>query len=208
MKFPSLKRIVDRAFGGRPRAGNAVRFTKDEISRDDCKFGDFTYGVPEIFSWGEGKRLSVGKFCSIAEGVKIFLGGGHRTDWVSTYPFSYMTADFPNAVEITGHPISKGDVTIGNDVWIAHGATIMSGVTIGDGAVIGTYSVVTKNVPPYTIVAGNPAVEIRTRFSKDDTQFLQDLKWWDWPVSTINENVELLCSGDISRLREKFESRK
>jgi len=160
--------------------------------------------MPEVYTWGEGRKLSVGKFCSFASFVKIFLGGGHRTDWISTYPFSVLNADFPNAVGILGHPVSKGDVVIGNDVWVGQGATIMSGVTIGDGAVLGAYSVVSKNVSPYTIVAGNPARSIRTRFSDSDIEFLLHLQWWDWPVEQINENVRLLCSDDISGLRAKF----
>lgn len=165
--------------------------------------GEYTYGKPRIMTWGEESRLKIGRFCSIAEGVTIFLSGNHRTDWVTTYPFPVFGEDWPEATGIKGHPASKGDVVIGNDVWIAYGATILSGVTIGDGAAIAARAVVTKDVAPYAIVAGNPAVEIKKRFDPDTIDLLLEVKWWDWPVEKIKANMHILCSGDIGALKGK-----
>jgi acetyltransferase-like isoleucine patch superfamily enzyme len=159
------------------------------------EIGDFTYGVPKVFSWDEGATLKIGRFCSIARGVEIYLGGEHRTDWVTTYPFNAL---FPDHSGIKGHPKTKGDVVIGNDVWIADGAIIMSGVTIGDGAVIGARSVVIKDVKPYEIVAGNPAVHIKFRFDEKVIQKLLEIKWWNWETSKIDKSVHLLQNDDIN----------
>ena len=164
------------------------------------QIGEFTYGHPRILSWDDHTSLKIGKFCSIAEGVTILLGGEHRIDWISTYPFPAFAGDWPGAERITGHPRSKGDVVIGNDVWIGVDATILSGVTIGDGAVIGAGSVVTKDVPAYTVVAGNPAKVIYTRFSPQEVQLLLKLKWWDWPAEKIQAATNILCSQDINQL--------
>ena len=119
------------------------------------KIGRGTYGYPEIFSWNEGATLQIGAFCSIASGVKLFLGGEHRVDWVTTYPFNVL---WESGRHITGHPRTKGDVIIGNDVWIGTEAVILSGVRIGDGAVVAARAVVTKDMEPYAIYGGNPAL--------------------------------------------------
>lgn len=116
--------------------------------------GKWSYGKLKILARREGASLKIGSFCSFSTEVKIFLGGEHRTDWVTTYPFNKL---WKSAKTFTGHPSTKGDVIIGNDVWVGHAAVILSGVMIGDGAVVGANAVVTKNVPPYGIVAGNPA---------------------------------------------------
>ena len=167
--------------------------------------GSYTYGHNdiEIIHGNEGKTLRIGKFCSIAKGVIVFLGANHRVDWFTTYPFGhYKQEEFPKVKKEHGHPSTKGDVTIGNDVWIATNATIMSGVRIGDGAVIAANSVVTKDVPPYTIVAGNPAKQIRKRFSDEVINKLLELKWWDKTESEINEISDILCSNNIEKLME------
>ncbi|MGE6629799.1 CatB-related O-acetyltransferase [Bacillus sp. NPDC077027] len=160
------------------------------------EIGDFSYCGTDfhVFSWGEGTTLRIGKFCSIADKVKIFLGGEHRTDWVTTYPFNQM---FKEATHIQGHPRSKGDVQIGHDVWIGHGATIMSGVSIGNGAVIGAHCVVTKDVPSYGIVAGNPQKLIKYRFSDDIIEKLESLAWWDFELPKLQTVFDLLLSNDI-----------
>ena len=139
-------------------------------------------------------KLTIGSFCSISDNVTIFLGGEHRTDWISTFAFKEKFDDSVVSVRKT-----KGDVVIGNDVWIGQSATILSGVTIGDGAVIGTMAVVAKDVPPYAIVAGNPARVIRLRFTEDQIKRLLELKWWDWSDEVIQAKLPLFVSDDIER---------
>jgi acetyltransferase-like isoleucine patch superfamily enzyme len=138
--------------------------------------------------------LRIGAFCSIVDGVQIFLGGEHRTDWVTTFPFS---AKWPAAKHIVGHPSTKGDVVIGNDVWIGQGATVMSGVTIGDGAVVGACSLVATDVPPYTVVGGNPARPLGTRFNEATIRRLLAMRWWDWDNARIERFLPLMLNDQI-----------
>ena len=184
-------------------------YTKDFLSKwgDRVSVGEYTYGNPEIMHWGEDAKLTIGKFCSIASQVVIFLGGEHRSDWISTYPFpaKELEREWPNASQIREHPATKGDVCIGNDVWIGYGAVILSGVRINDGAVIGAHTVVTRDVSPYTIVAGNPSREIGKRFNDEQIQELLRIKWWNWPIEKIRSNVRVLCSPRIEKLRELAE---
>jgi virginiamycin A acetyltransferase len=161
--------------------------------------GRFTYGDPLIKRWSKAETISIGSFCSFACNVTILLGGNHRTDWVTTYPFSKIIPD----VNIEGHPSTKGTVVIGNDVWIGTGALILSGVTIGDGAVIAARSVVATNVEPYSIVAGNPAKEIKKRFSQKNIDDLMKIKWWNWEIGKIKENMPLLLSNKIDEFITK-----
>lgn len=143
-------------------------------------------------------ELTIGAFTSIARGLTVFLGGDHRADWISTFPFTTMWPPVPGE----GHPATKGDVSIGNDVWIGDGVTILSGVTIGDGAVIGARSVVTKDVGPYEVWAGNPARCKRQRFSQKEIDFLLKLRWWDWEDDRVRGAIPILMSGDIEALRK------
>jgi len=172
-------------------------FTKDYFEGKKFDIGDFTYGKPNVIFENEEANLSIGKFCSIAENVIIFLGGNHRTDWVSTYPFNVLTNQFPEGKNILGHPATKGDVVIGNDVWIGLNVTIMSGITIGDGAVIAAGSVVSKDVGDYEIWGGNPSRFLRKRFDERTIVSLKNLKWWNWEISKIKENISILCSDEI-----------
>lgn len=158
--------------------------------------GKHSYGNPDVLWWGEDVRLSIGSFCSIADGVTIIMGGNHRDDWVTTYPFSEFE-DWPKAHAIPGHPASKGDIQIGSDVWIGNGATILSGVTIGDGAIVGARSVVAKTVPPYSIAVGNPARIIRHRFKLEIIDSLMEIAWWNWPEDEISAATPYLLSPDI-----------
>ncbi|MGN6258492.1 MAG: CatB-related O-acetyltransferase [Solirubrobacterales bacterium] len=163
------------------------------------KVGRHTYGHEQIAvrTWGESAELSIGSFCSIADRVMIFLGGNHRTDWVTTYPFPAFAEQWPGASGIEGEHSTKGDVVIGNDVWIGSNATILSGVTIGDGAVIGANSCVAADVAPYAVVAGNPARQIRLRFDPETIEKLLAIRWWEWSDELIEANVRRLCSGDV-----------
>jgi len=130
--------------------------------------------------------------------VKIFLGGNHRTDWITTYPFSAL---WESAKHIEGHPASRGDVIIGHDVWIGEDAVILSGVHIGNGAVIGASAVVANDVPPYSIVAGNPAKVIRMRFIEREISILQSLAWWSWDDAKLNAAMPFLLDRDVSALQ-------
>jgi acetyltransferase-like isoleucine patch superfamily enzyme len=161
--------------------------------------GKHTYGQQhiKIHSWNEGTRLVIGNFCSIGGNIHVFLGGNHHTDWVTTYPFGHVQQHIFKNANGVGHPVTKGDVIIGNDVWIATNVTIMSGVTIGDGAVVANNSHVIKNVEPYTIVGGNPAKFIRNRFTPEQVQQLLEIKWWNWEDEKINRFTSLLCNHDI-----------
>ena len=151
-------------------------------AKDDLiECGDFTYGVPIVHKWDKTTRLKIGKFCSIAANVQIYLGGEHHTEWLTTYPFDVLMGEAQTP--------SKGDVTIGNDVWIGNNVQILSGVTIGDGAVIAAGAVVTKDVDPYTIVGGVPARMIKRR------QFLK-IAWWDWPLEKLAAAAPLLMSDN------------
>ena len=149
--------------------------------------------------YGDRGTLNIGKYCCIAQECVVFLGGNHRLDWISTYPFSVIWDGFS---DIAGHPSTKGDVWIGNDVWIGYGVTILSGVSIWDGAVIGAGSVVTKDIGPYELWAGNPAAYKKSRFPKEDIDFLCSLKWWDWEDGDVRKIVPLLMSNNIAGLRE------
>lgn len=158
--------------------------------------GRFTYGLPRVIDFQDKNagKLHIGSFCSIAENVTILLSGNHRVDWVTTYPFNKVLKSFANK---DGHPTGKGDVIIGNDVWIGMDSLILSGVKIGDGSVIGARSVVTKDVEPYTIVAGNPARYLKHRFNSEQIQQLITLKWWDKDIEWIERNMDLLLDNDI-----------
>lgn len=156
--------------------------------------GDYTYGSPAVLWWGEDAGLTIGRYCSIAGGVSIFLGGNHRTDWVTTFPFGVLD---PVAAGHSGHPATDGDVCIGNDVWLADSCRIMSGVTIGDGACVASAALVTRNVPPYAIVGGVPARVIRMRFSPEHVAALLEIRWWDWAEERIQALYDRMLSSDI-----------
>lgn len=169
-------------------------------------YGKYTYGAPKIHWETDTTKLRVGAFCSIAENVNIFLGGNHRHDWVTTYPFGHIHQKVFPTFKGEGHPATKGGVLIGNDVWIGYGTTIMSGITIGDGAVIAAGSHVVKDVPPYAIVGGNPAKILKYRFTQEQIQKLLKIKWWEWEDSKIDEYTPLLCNGNIDEFIVKSES--
>lgn len=148
------------------------------------------------------ERLTIGKFCSIACGAKfLFNSANHALGSLSTYPFPIFFEEWGLPVEdIPQAWDNKGDIVIGNDVWIGYEAVILAGVTVGDGAVVGTRAVVTKDVPPYTIVGGVPAKPIRKRFSEAVIDRLLALQWWDWPEERIAASLEAIQSGDIAHM--------
>ena len=192
-------------------------YLKNIVTNPQIIVGDYTYyddpedvhnfekNVLYLFEFMRDK-LIIGKFCQIATGVRFIMNGSnHAMNGFSTYPFKVFGDAWSRAsLEV----ISKGNTIIGNDVWIGNGVTIMPGVQIGDGVIIGTNSVVTKDVEPYTIVAGNPAREIRKRFDEESIQLLLALKWWDWDVSKITEHLDIITSGNINELQRIYEQNK
>ncbi len=187
-------------------------FLKNIIKNPNIIVGDYTYyddfetvenfekNVKYLFDF-TGDKLKIGKFCMIASDVTFIMNGAnHLTESISTYPFAIFGKDWSNAMEGREYP-KKKDTVVGNDVWIGFGATIMPGVQIGDGAIIATKSVVTKDVAPYAIVGGNPAKEIRKRFSDEKIKNLLEIRWWDWPAEKITSNVRHLTGNDVKQLK-------
>ncbi|MEH6798285.1 MAG: CatB-related O-acetyltransferase [Halopseudomonas sabulinigri] len=168
------------------------------------EYGVGSYGLPEVRDWGEGATLNIGNYCSIADGVRILLGGHHRADWITTFPFP---AFLPQASSIAGYNGTHGDVLIGSDVWLCSHCIILSGVKVGHGAVVAAGSVVVKDVEPYSIVGGNPAKFIRWRFPEEDRLFLLNLKWWNWPVAEVAAVSPILCTNNLSDLKEYLKCR-
>jgi len=162
--------------------------------------GNNTYGhnTMNIRRWDSDVNprcnVNIGKFCSIADDITVLTNGNHKYNRVTTYPFSEL-----NWIPITKENASacgKGDINIGNDVWIGHKSFIHSGITIGDGAVIAACSNITKDVPPYSLVGGNPAKVIKYRFDIETIQSLLQIKWWDWPQEKIRETLPFLLKDD------------
>ena len=186
-------------------------FLKNIIKNPNIIVGDYTYyddfedvenfekNVKYHFDF-VGDKLIIGKFCMIASNVTFIMNGAnHLSQAITAYPFAIFGNGWENAMEGKSYP-QKGDICIGNDVWIGYQATIMPGVTIGDGAIIATNATVVNNVEPYTIVGGNPAREIKKRFSATEIEQLLAIKWWDWPIEKITKNVQLLTSYNIELL--------
>ena len=150
------------------------------------------------------ERLIIGKFCSIACGVKfLFNCANHTLKSLSTYTFPLFYEDWElEKSNVASAWDNKGDIVIGNDVWIGFEAVILAGVKIGDGAIIGTRAVVTKDVPPYSIVCGIPAKVIRKRYSPDIIELLLSLRWWDWTKDRIKRNLPFIMAGNIENMTE------
>lgn len=181
-------------------------FLKNIITNPNIEVGDYTYydDLEDVANFEKnvmyhydflGDKLIIGKFCMIATGVRFIMNGAnHKMDGITAYPFNIFGKDWKRVEpEFSDLPF-KGDTVIGNDVWIGNGATIMPGVKVGDGAIIATNATVVNDVAPYTIVGGNPAREIRKRFSPEKIDELLALKWWDWDIKKITENLEFLAS--------------
>ncbi len=186
---------------------------KNVVKNPNIIVGDYTYyddfekvenfekNVKYLFDF-VGDQLIIGKFCMIASDVTFIMNGAnHLSEAISSYPFAIFGGDWSTAMDGKSYP-TKGNTEIGNDVWIGYGATIMPGVKLGDGAIVATKSVVTNDVEPYTIVGGNPAREIRKRFSETKIQKLLNLAWWDWPIEKITKNVHNLTGVNLEPLEK------
>lgn len=169
-----------------------------------ASIGAGTYGGLGIYAYDDGSHLTVGSYTSIGPEVNVLLGGEHRTDFASTYPFFAQEWRGPD-----GRPVdncfSRGSVTIGSDVWIGKGATILSGTQIGHGAVIGAQSLVRGVVPPYEVWAGNPARHIRFRLAGHDVrEAMLSIAWWNWPRERIERALPKLMSPDVQEFIDAF----
>ncbi|HEY5796695.1 MAG TPA: CatB-related O-acetyltransferase [Bosea sp. (in: a-proteobacteria)] len=169
--------------------------------------GGWTYGRPKVRFPESGAQLSIGRYGSIADGVEILLGGNHRTDWGTTYPFPEWPDLWPGAAAIDGSHATRGDVAIGHDVWLGSQCMVLSGVRIGTGAVVAARAVVTRDVPPYAIVGGNPARVIKLRFDEETVAALLESRWWELPREIVVELLPLLMSDRTEALLAALRSR-
>ncbi|MFR3469908.1 MAG: CatB-related O-acetyltransferase [Oscillospiraceae bacterium] len=193
-------------------------FVKHVVQAPNISIGDYTYYDDRdnptdfeqnniLFNYPEfGDRLIIGKFCQIASGAKFIMGpANHRISSVTTYPFSVFGGRWSEQTppHLSQLPF-KGDIVVGNDVWIGRESVIMPGVKIGDGSIIGAYAVVTRDVPPYCVVGGNPARFIKKRFHDELIQILLELKWWDFPEEKLVEFLPLLCDPDLENVQQRL----
>ncbi|MCP4606048.1 MAG: Vat family streptogramin A O-acetyltransferase [Proteobacteria bacterium] len=190
-----------------------VGYLKNFITRENIIVGDYTYyddpEGPDRFENNVlyhfpfiGDKLIIGKFCAIAKDVKFIMNGAnHKVSGFSTYPFQIFGNGWQKVMPIEDDLPYKGDTEIGNDIWVGYDATIMPGVKVGNGAVIASKSVVTKDVPPYSVVGGNPAQIIKYRFDERVIDDLMQIAWWDWPAKKITENLEAIVGSDLSALK-------
>ena len=186
-------------------------YVKPTLRNPNIIVGDFTYiasadfesHVTHLYDWN-GDRLIIGKFCQIAAGVEFVMNGAnHQMNAVSTFPFYTLEGWNMQAPAKNDLPL-KGDTVIDNDVWIGQNAVILPGVHIASGAIIGANAVVGSNVPPYTIVAGNPARQIRKRFDDELVSLLLEWKWWDKPIEEINRLIPILTNSDIEKVKKQI----
>lgn len=205
--------------GSKPNPNNAYPipgytaeiYVKPTINNPNIIVGDFTYIADTEFEKHvthhyavNGDKLIIGKFCQLATGVEFVMNGAnHQMNAVSTFPFYTLEGWNMDAPKMEDLPI-KGDTIIGNDVWIGQNAVILPGVHIGDGAIIGANSIVGGNVPPYTIVIGNPAKELRKRFDEELIEMMLQWKWWDKPIEEIDALIPILTNSNLQIVKSKI----
>lgn len=196
-----------------PMAGfPQVCYLKNIVTNPNIVVGDYTYyddpDDPGNFERNVlyhfpfiGDKLVIGKFCALARGVKFIMNGAnHKLSGISTYPFQIFGNGWEKVMPAEGALPYKGDTVIGNDVWIGYDALIMPGVTVGDGAIVSSRATVVADVPPYTVVGGNPARVIKERFPPGVAAALQAIAWWDWPAAHITGHLALIAGGDVAAL--------
>lgn len=190
-----------------------VCFIKNTVKNPQIEIGDYTYyDDPEDSEGFErnvlylfpfiGDRLVIGRFCAIAKGVRFIMNGAnHKMSGFSTYPFNIFGEGWERVTPSLEELPNKGDTVVGNDVWLGYEALVMPGVRIGDGAIVASRSVVTSDIPPYTIAGGNPAKPLKQRFPDEVVRELLEIRWWDWPAEHITANLEAIVSADLDALR-------
>src|SRR4051794_3133624 len=188
-----------------------VVFLRPLVQSANVEVGEYTYydssGDPRAFerdavlyAFGP-ERLIIGRFCAIASGVRFLMPGANHADLgPSTYPFGVFGPPWDTTMDIVMSAPSRGDTVVGHDVWLGYSALVLPGVTIGDGAVVAAAGVVTRDVPPYAIVAGNPARVVRSRFPDEDVERLLRAAWWDWPIELVTEHARTIMSGTPAEL--------
>lgn len=196
-----------------PMAGfPQVCFLNNVLNNPQIEVGDYSYyddpdgaenferNVLYLFPF-IGDRLLIGKFCALARGVKFIMNGAnHKLSGFSTYPFQIFGNGWETVMPALDELPNKGDTRIGHDVWIGYDSLIMPGVQIGHGAIVSSRSVVTRDVPPYTVVGGNPAQPLKQRFSDEVVARLLQVAWWDWPVEKISRNLAAITAADLEAL--------
>jgi virginiamycin A acetyltransferase len=188
-------------------------FLKHVITKKNIFVGDYTYyddpKGPENFEKENvlyhydfsPEKLVIGKFCAIATGAKFIMSSAnHKMDGFSTFPFSIFGHGWDKEMDLSSYP-NKGDTVLGNDIWIGYESTVLPGITIGDGAIIGSKAVVTKDVPPYAVVGGNPAKIIKMRFSDDIIRELLQIKWWNWSIEKITRNIPHIIGANLEKMK-------
>ena len=216
MAAPDPDRLYPNLYG--PHDGNVhgharVAFLKPLCHHPFTTVGDYTYydnpdGVTEferrnvLYHYGP-ERLVIGAYCAVATGVTFLMAGAnHRLGGVSTYPFPLMGGDWVQAMPLFRDRERRGDTVVGNDVWLGYGATVLPGVTIGDGAVVAAGAVVAGDVPPYAVVAGNPARVVQERFPAADVERLRQIAWWTWPPEEVTAALQVIMAGDVDGLEK------
>lgn len=203
-----------------PNEYQTTCFIKNVVTAPNISIGDYTYyddpADPTafernnvLFNWPEfGDRLVIGKFCAIASGTRFIMGpANHRTSSVSTYPFAVFGGAWAQRLppHLAQLPF-KGDIVVGNDVWLGRESVILPGVRIGDGAIVAAYSVVTRDVAPYTVVGGNPAKPIKARFYPELIALLLAVRWWDFPPERLTAFLPVLCDSDLQAVRQRLQA--
>ena len=186
-----LRNILTKVLTGGNRRLRVLARELNSSYLKQVQIGRHTYGCPsKTFYLPTGReKVTIGNFCSVAEGVE-FIFGDHALDTVSTYPLRHLLKKEP----VNNDAVCRGPITVGNDVWIGRRALIMANVQIGDGAVVAAGAVVTRDVPPYTVVGGVPARVIKTRFTGDQIEQLRSIAWWNWPDTKILQHLDLFYS--------------
>jgi chloramphenicol O-acetyltransferase type B len=207
----NFKKLLARLASVKPKENRLQSFARQQAKfkkrYPKYTIGNASYGMPTVHSNHGGTSLKIGSYCSIASNVQIFLGGQHCINWVSSYPFPFffrMDAAYKDKCLAVD---SKGDVIIGSDVWLCANCTILSGVTIGHGAVIANGTMVSRDVEPYAVMAGNPAKFIKWRFDEPTRQALLESAWWDWSEDEINKVMNKLCNDDLGDFLDYAKSR-
>jgi virginiamycin A acetyltransferase len=189
-------------------------FLKNFVKASNISIGDYTYfddrrNGPEnfeeynvLYNYDFSKvKLVIGKFCAIAAETRFIMTGDHKLDAISTYPFPIFGQGWEAAFNVFDLPV-KGDIIVGHDVWFGYDSMVMNGVNIGNGAIIAARAVVVKDVPAYSIVAGNPAKVVKMRFDEKTIDRLQKIAWWHWNIEKINQHLKLICHLNVDELEK------